>query len=727
MQKSKSETQFFQGLCERSTDYQSPELRKCIEETVDKLLTSNTTANRPGMLLGKIQSGKTRGFIGVVALAFDRGYDVTVILTKGTKALAKQTYMRFKKEFEYFSQFDQIQFFDIMLDFPDNLSAYEIDQKMIIVVKKQKDNLTRLHKVLFKTYPELSRKKVLIIDDEADYASIGFSKQKNEQIEIKTIAGQIDNIRKGLPQCDFLQVTATPYSLYLQPEELTLNTNVFQPIKPEFTVLLPVSKAYIGGDYYFSQSKVAGTIASYIHQVVSADEFAILKQSDRRSFKIEEALTSKRITMLRNAIVNFVVGGCIRRLQCFHEGSPPPKYSFIVHTEQAKASHEWQETIVRAIQDLFSEAALNGKGIFDELLGAAYNDIIESVKIGSQHIPKYDDVREAVIEALQKGYLMISRVNSDNDVETLLDDAGQLKLRTPLNVFIGGQILDRGITIANLIGFYYGRKPNQFQQDTVLQHSRMYGYRSEGDLRVTRFYTTQDIHDVMERIEEFDSALREAFEQGNHDRGVIFIQKDKKNQIIPCSPNKILLSETTTLRPGKRLLPVGFQTGYKTNISKITDEIKRRIAVLQPDGDKTNAFLVDFAVIKEIINLIEQTLIFSNKSEWSWNAFLASIEYLANNTTNSNTRGKVWIVVRENREIKRLHKNGRFEDSPDTGVSKTSELTIARKFAVENPALILLHQKGRESDGWRDADFWWPILVVPSKMKTVIFADETIE
>jgi len=41
-------------------------------------------------------------------------------------------------------------------------------------------------------------------------------------------------------------------------------------------------------------------------------------------------------------------------------------------------------------------------------------------------------------------------------------------------MFIGGQILDRGITIGNLIGFYYGRNPNRFQQDTVLQHSRMY-------------------------------------------------------------------------------------------------------------------------------------------------------------------------------------------------------------------------------------------------------------
>lgn len=128
--------------------------------------------------------------------------------------------------------------------------------------------------------------------------------------------------------------------------------------------------------------------------------------------------------------------------------------------------------------------------------------------------------------------------------------------------------MDRGITIGNLIGFYYGRNPKTFQQDTVLQHSRMFGYRLLEDLAVTRFYTTSIIYDVMKKIHEFDSALRQAFENGGHDKGVVFIQKDPKNKIIPCSPNKILLSRTTALKPLKRLLPVGFQTGYKTYITK---------------------------------------------------------------------------------------------------------------------------------------------------------------
>ncbi|WP_205731261.1 Z1 domain-containing protein, partial [Acinetobacter baumannii] len=68
-------------------------------------------------------------------------------------------------------------------------------------------------------------------------------------------------------------------------------------------------------------------------------------------------------------------------------------------------------------------------------------------------------------------YVTVTKVNSEENVINMLDDTGQLKLRSPLHIFIGGQVLDRGITLTNLIGFYYGRRPNKFQQDTVLQHS----------------------------------------------------------------------------------------------------------------------------------------------------------------------------------------------------------------------------------------------------------------
>lgn len=48
---------------------------------------------------------------------------------------------------------------------------------------------------------------------------------------------------------------------------------------------------------------------------VNESELEALKKSDRRSFKIEDCLISPKVKTLREAIVNFIVGGSIRRLQ----------------------------------------------------------------------------------------------------------------------------------------------------------------------------------------------------------------------------------------------------------------------------------------------------------------------------------------------------------------------------------------------------------------------------
>lgn len=713
---------FYNGLS-RKNQYDE-KTKQCIEKTVINLLDKDTSLNRPGMLLGKIQSGKTRTFIGITALSFDNGYDVAIVLTKGTRALAQQTYERLKSEFEEFYRNDEIQIHDIM-NLPDNLSQWELDQKLLLVVKKETNNLKRLTHALFEQYPSLSEKRVLIIDDEADFASIGFSKTKQEIIEINVIAGQIDEIRKNLNECDFLQVTATPYSLYLQPEDLKIegSTKTFTPILPAFTELVPVHQGYIGGDYYFEESEDEESIASYIYQPILEDELVVLKKSDRRKFKIEEALTSQKILSLRSAIVNFIVGGVIRRLQEQNKGERLKKYSFIVHTEQGKAAHEWQENIVNEIKGLLRTALETDPVLLSDLVLESYKNFEESINILDCYMPSFEEVKYEVTKALQKDYLMITKVNSEKDVSQLLDETGQLKLRTPLNIFIGGQILDRGITIGNLIGFYYGRNPSKFQQDTVLQHSRMFGYRPIEDLAVTRFYTTLRIYDVMKKMQEFDSGLREAFEKGSNNNGVVFIQKDSSNKIIPCSPNKLLLSKTTTLKPFKRLLPVGFQTGYKTYISSIVNRIDQIIE--EECGSSEDPFLLDLEKATKIINLIKSTHDDTAGEPWDEVTFVSSMEYLSLNI-DSDKKGKVWCIVRKERNIGRIRDDGRYEDSPVSSKGAKGELKIARNVANDIPALILTRQNGEEGENkWRGAAFWWPVLVTPENTKTTIFSSKS--
>ena len=154
----------------KSKDYNEKTLN-CVIEIVKKL---DEIDDKPLMMLGKIQSGKTRSFIGVISLAFDNGYDLAVVLTKNSNALAKQTTARMKKEFYDFRDDDIIEIFDIMC-IPPNMSQFELDKKMIIVVKKEKNNIPKLMKFIEK-YALHKDKKCLIIDDEADFVVLVITK-----------------------------------------------------------------------------------------------------------------------------------------------------------------------------------------------------------------------------------------------------------------------------------------------------------------------------------------------------------------------------------------------------------------------------------------------------------------------------------------------------------------------------------------------------------------------
>jgi hypothetical protein len=312
--------------------------------------------------------------------------------------------------------------------------------------------------------------------------------------------------------------------------------------------------------------------------------------------------------------------------------------------------------------------------------------------------------------------MMITKVNSDKDIDELLDANGQLKLRTPMNIFIGGQILDRGVTISNLIGFYYGRNPKSFQQDTVLQHSRMYGVRPMDDLAVTRFYAPLHVYQVMRKIHLFDAALREAFESGAHDRGVYFIRKDAQNRLVPCSPNKLLLSNVSSIRPGRRMLPVGFQTVAKTPGAKALAALDTLINE-QPGEDIATPVLVSVESALKMLELAYENLVFDEAFDDERRAHVAALDHLSRSSLNESLRGKVWLFGARERKIVRYREEGRFSNAPDT--KQQSDLASSK--AVDIPALMMLRQEGREEQGWRGLPFWWPVIMTPKNAVTSIF------
>src|SRR5699024_3963806 len=147
-------------------------------------------------------------------------------------------------------------------------------------------------------------------------------------------------------------------------------------------------------------------------------------------FKIEDALTSDKVRSLRNAVINFIVGGTIRQMQERQKGRRRVKYSFIVHTERGKESHEWQETVVRELKEYLRQAVDKDPVLLDDLLAESYENLKGSITALDCYTPPFSDVRYEIIKSLKRDYLRITTVNSEKDVSQLLDETGQLKLRT---------------------------------------------------------------------------------------------------------------------------------------------------------------------------------------------------------------------------------------------------------------------------------------------------------
>lgn len=718
-------------------DYQH-NLQNCIEEACKFCINATSSVkgadelnkgNHPLMMLGKIQSGKTRAFTGLMALAFDNKFDMVFILTKNSKALVKQTYRRMKWEFKEFIIANEVEVFDIMKVL-EGLTNYELDKKIVVVAKKETSNLDRISQFI-SDYTIQQRKNVLIIDDEADTTGIGFNKVKgsNDEFDLRTIASKLNEIRGSLDGCVFVQVTATPYALYLQPE---FDLGEPHPIKPLKTVLVPSGEGYIGGEYYFVNSKEEGHPGQFIYQPVSDDEHALIsdqkrkgkksKINDRRSFKEEDIVSHKdRLEIFKKGLMNFIVGGSILRLTQSNS-----HFSYIIHTATQKSSHVRLESIAREFFRQIKERDVQTSPFIKEMIVDAYNDIQNSIEAYGYLMPDIVDIETAFYRAVDEEYISITIVNSDKDIDAILnEDTGKLRLRSPFSILVGGQVLDRGVTIPNLIGFYYGRNPKTMQQDTVMQHSRMFGYRTKELLSVTRFYTTRRIYENMIRITEMDMALREDIEKGNFSEGIYFIEKyvsnnigadGKKNtdRIIPCSPTKVALSNIVMLKPFSRLLPIGFQPIPKTYAAKLSNDIKKKLSSLISTDEK-NAVMISLDNIEPIIRLAYSVINPDAESARFVDVekFLTTARYL---TRNDN---KIHLIIRYNRKAKKYKENGTvYQDAPDTS---KDELSIAQRVAIDQPALIVLHQDGT-ADGWNGSEFFWLVLVTQQNVKRTIYA-----
>lgn len=702
-------TEFYTRLCAKRGD--NKELQACVKEVVDELENVGKD-DKPGLLLGKIQSGKTMGFLGVICEAFDRRYDMAIVLTKGTRTLAQQTVRRIGRDYADFIAEEEILLFDIK-SAPDQLTRSELRRKLVIVSKKEVNNLKRIED-FFAHYPETHNKRVLIIDDEADMASVRFTRKKgDEDYDQGKIAQKLDAIRGKIKELSFLQVTATPYSLYLQPDhyEQGAGKELFRPKKPAFTVLLPIHSAYVGGDDYFGGHPSTDP-RYYLYERVALEEHDALRKADGRSIRKDRVWTTNNISILRHSVATFLLSVVVRRIQQAEADEKPKKYAMVMHNDTQRSSHGWQQLVINIIKEAFEEAAESDDPRLKKAVHEAYDDLQKSVLADKGKMPTFDAAYDGVKALISDGELLIQKVNSDVEVASILDpETAELRLRTPANMFIGGSILDRGITVPNLIAFYYGRNPKRMQADTVLQHSRMYGARPKADLAVTRFYTSQEVYDRLSEINAVDNVLRQSLESGSNEDDIIFIQQDPQRLVIPCAPNKIAKSNVTVLNKSDFLLPTGFDTDAAGRLGKAVAKIDGMPPKACIDTEKFSRIPVEFAVT--IVEAIQPTLTFPEDADFDWEAMIGLLHYYA-----SKSSGEVLLGAATGRKIDRFASG----DKSGRSIVGTKLRQVALAAATNLPALLLLKQEAGPELNWRAGPFWWPVFVSPSQTRPCIFA-----
>ena len=233
----------------------------------------------------------------------------------------------------------------------------------------------------------------------------------------------------------------------------------------------------------------------------------------------------------------------------------------------------------------------------------------------------------------------------------------------------------------------------------------------------------------MSQMEEFDASLRAAIEAGG-DKAVQFIRKAANGSIVPCSPNKILVATTQTLRPHKRILPIGFQTGFKTGgtaIGKIVEALDEEVEQLC-GFDAAQPKLVPLAAALDLLTKIEPTMHFpeDDAPPFDWDGARAALTHLSQQHSDPTKRGQVLLWAAKNRNASRLASESSHATYIETPDSEKTEGQLAKTYAADHPILFLLRQNGSEDNGWRGTPFYWPVIRAQAHTPTAVYTAETI-
>ena len=383
---------------------------KSIEDTVDKTIQNiKSSGGRSFVIFGEPQSGKTEMMIALNARLLDENAAGIIInLLTDSVDLLEQSLSRFRASGLSPSpkQFSELP----------SQSKDLGNKKWIIFSKKNARDLEKLIELL------RSRKDIIVIDDEADFASPNAKVNSKDKTKINELIHELLG-DKG----QYIGVTATPARLNLN--------NTFDNDTELWVDFIP-HPHYVGQDFFFPTD---GVINYQLHEF-DADE-----GSEKRE--------------LEKAILHFLCGVAEQ-----HKLGNEQNFTMLVHTSGKRDEHE---NDIKIIQDTITKLSTSSNAGFKRVVTK-----LEAIaKDYSQDEP--NSIVEFVLRNIDR--YTIVEINSNRQ-------SGKVStIAKPTSLFsfgAGGNIISRGVTFDNLLSMYFTRAvKGKFAQDTYIQRARMFGSR----------------------------------------------------------------------------------------------------------------------------------------------------------------------------------------------------------------------------------------------------------
>ena len=422
--------------------------------TLQYLLNPVTGEERKSKILclGKVQSGKTGFFISSIAMAFDNGYDLAYVIGGTKKKLKDQNYKRISEEFE---NNPKVRVVDIAKSDHENpIDLLTLGFKVIIVALKNVGSETANLGTIETYSKELAEIPSIIIDDEGDECSPGAPKNKRRNSRAGRTHDVIVDILNNIKLCTFLSVTATPQA------NLLLST--IDELSPDFAILVYPGNEYTGGNAY--------------HDLMDNSHVVEIRDSDTFSYSTPESF--------KNAL-NFFIFSLLFKL---YKGEDRD-FSMLVHPSSFT---KVQSMVVEKIKDQLSHV----KKILKDSHNLAYDSLLNKIydegkEICSDFID-YSDFKDKVspfLDDVLKNISVFEYNVSENGRQSIEEEALD---NSRFKIYVGGNMLGRGLTINNLNVTYMYRDSKISQIDTLYQRARWFGYK-KSYFDICRVYMTRDL------------------------------------------------------------------------------------------------------------------------------------------------------------------------------------------------------------------------------------------